>query len=113
MGAPAESSCFGFSLADLVWNQAGINPLMAIWRLSPFIGRGPLRQFFSKFKDASWLEREHLIEYHYQSTLQGEISGGHSLTGLLESGYGARFPLSRRLSGCTSVAFIYGSWDHL
>mmetsp|Transcript_112348 Transcript_112348/g.194846 ORF Transcript_112348/g.194846 Transcript_112348/m.194846 type:complete len:377 (-) Transcript_112348:156-1286(-) len=115
MDLPPTTTCAHF-MVDLIWNRAGFNPLMLIWYTCRWIGPWPLQKWFSSFRSASWLARELLVEYHYQSTLQGEVSGGHCLTGLLEvSGghQGARNPLSRRLSSCSSLTFIYGSRDHL
>jgi pimeloyl-ACP methyl ester carboxylesterase len=112
----SQSPSLMMRLADMLWSQAGINPLMAIWHLSKLLGRCPLRSWFKKFRNASWLEREKLAEYHYQSTQQGEVSGAYCLTGLLEPGGSqlhACSPLSRRLSACPSFGFIYGTRDHL
>lgn len=99
------------NLMNWMWNDAGINPLIGIWRLSTLVGRGPLRVWFRQFDEASWLKREKLVEYHYQSTLHGPISGGHCLTGLLDAPFSARCPLSERLIGFKAFAFIYGSRD--
>lgn len=101
-------------LLDMIWNRAGINPLMLIWYASSWIGRWPLQKWFSSFISTSWLARELLVEYFYQSTLRGEVSGGHCLTGLIDGPKKcARNPLSRRLNSCPSLTFIYGSRDHL
>lgn len=99
-------------LEKFIWRSHGFNPLMAVWRLSQLIGRKPLQGFFGKFRGASWLDCAGLVEYHYQSTLNGEVSGGHCLTGLIAADGTARNPLGRRLHELgRPIGFLYGTDD--
>eukprot|EP00747_Dinoflagellata_sp_TGD_P170355 gnl/TRDRNA2_/TRDRNA2_201685_c0_seq1.p1 gnl/TRDRNA2_/TRDRNA2_201685_c0~~gnl/TRDRNA2_/TRDRNA2_201685_c0_seq1.p1 ORF type:complete len:378 (+),score=49.27 gnl/TRDRNA2_/TRDRNA2_201685_c0_seq1:72-1136(+) len=67
----------GVRLLTGLWS-VGLHPMMVIWLSArmPF-RRFMLWRFFNMFRPASWLPRELLVEYHYQSWTCDRISGGH------------------------------------